>query len=136
MPDNLVSYKDRRGIMPYRFEGLTFNNRPNIEMSRDLAQAIQKLRTILGTGNITHSGVYRSRPQRRSQYTGEWITSKPYTGHYFWDAIDIRSWESHTWSEVADACESLGISVIREPQVSTGIAHVEVNRPHNILRRA
>lgn len=131
--DDLSAYKQRRGIMSYAFAYLTFNWHGSIVMSHDLARAIQRLRDRLGPGNIVHSGVYRRTPKRISQHTGEEIPGPPWTGHYFWDAIDIKSWGDNDIYAIADSASTASVPFVLEPRLN--IIHLEVNRPHMKLER-
>lgn len=117
--------------MSYRFEGLTFNGRSSLMMSRDLAQGLQRMRDVLGTGNVTHVGVYRSTPwMRRSD--GSEVRHPPYTGHHFHDAIDIKSWGNHDYPAVGNAARACGLRVVQYDNYLI-MVHCEVNYPHNTL---
>lgn len=126
------------GAPSWKFQGLTFEaygtgrKVTEITMSRDLAVAIQGVRSQLGPGNVVHVGVWRNRPNQRSQYTGKWQKGPPWTGHYFGDAIDLKSWGDHTYDEMLAGCRRVpGLRVVDERGIS--VVHIEVNHPHNNL---
>lgn len=118
-----------RGVMAYKFEGLTFNGAVNAVMSHDLAKGIQLMRGILGYGDVRHVGIFNRRYARTPNGDPIYVDGKRLvSGHAWHDAIDIKGWSDQPLEVIWNAARSVGLRAILEQSI--GVVHVEVNYPH------